>query len=302
MPKVLVVDDSLSVRKVVERALEARQMKVLSVALGSEAIERIERDEPDLVVCDVLLPDKDGYQVCEFVKRHPRLGQTPVLLISGIVNDSVLQRAAEAQSNEVLRKPFSAEELTRKIDDLLSKGRTPAVPLSGPRGHVEPGPNGPAGTRLQAASSQPEATAEVSSAAALPTSPAEEVRSAPGTTPPRGDLRTCLAQFTTVPGLRLAVVADCEGFLIESAGEMGAEAQMLGAMASCLADSSDGPGRELGQGALQGMILEYERGMVLLHGLGTRALLAMVLQEPGALGKVRYYVKKALPELVGALG
>ena len=75
MAKVLVVDDSLSVRKVVERALLARQMEVVCAATGSEALECIERDEPDVVVCDVVMPDKDGYEICEFVKGHPRLGR-----------------------------------------------------------------------------------------------------------------------------------------------------------------------------------------------------------------------------------
>ena len=78
MAKVLVVDDSVSVRKVVAKALEGRSMEVLSAASGREAIESIERDRPDLVVCDVILPDKDGYQVCEFVRAHPAVGRTPV--------------------------------------------------------------------------------------------------------------------------------------------------------------------------------------------------------------------------------
>ena len=87
MSKVLVVDDSLSVRKVVERALAGRQIEVVCAASGSEAIERLERDAPDVVVCDVVMPDRDGYEICDFIKRHPRLAQTPVLLMSGIVND-----------------------------------------------------------------------------------------------------------------------------------------------------------------------------------------------------------------------
>ena len=79
MAKVLVVDDSLSVRKVVERALLGRHIEVVCAATGSEALERIERDEPDVVVCDVVMPDRDGYEICDFVKRHPRLAGTPVL-------------------------------------------------------------------------------------------------------------------------------------------------------------------------------------------------------------------------------
>ena len=63
MPKVLVVDDSLSVRKVVEKALEARGLQVLAAASGAEAIQMLERDRPDVVICDVILPDRDGFQI-----------------------------------------------------------------------------------------------------------------------------------------------------------------------------------------------------------------------------------------------
>src|SRR5437879_11490902 len=120
MTKVLVVDDSLSVRKVVEKALEGRGMQVLSAASGAEALERIERDRPDVVICDVILPDKDGYQICQFVRKHPSISTTPVLLISGVDNGTVQARAAEVKSDEVMFKPFGVDELVRKIDGLLS--------------------------------------------------------------------------------------------------------------------------------------------------------------------------------------
>src|SRR2546421_3107939 len=121
MSKVLVVDDSLSVRKVVERALAGRQIEVVCAASGSEAIERLERDAPDVVVCDVVMPDRDGYEICEFIKRHPRLSHTPVLLMSGIVNDEVRERAARAQSAGILAKPFAADDLVRHLDSLLAQ-------------------------------------------------------------------------------------------------------------------------------------------------------------------------------------
>src|SRR5262245_14221664 len=138
MPKVLIVDDSLSVRKVVERILVSRQMEVLQASLGTEAIERIQHDEPDLVVCDVLLPDKEGYDVCQFVKSHPRLDRTPVLLISGIVNPAVVDRAARVGSAGVMQKPFSADELAGKVSDLLRLTAPP--PAAPPERALAPAP------------------------------------------------------------------------------------------------------------------------------------------------------------------
>src|SRR5688572_31159758 len=132
MAKVLVVDDSLSVRKVVERALVGRHIEVVCAATGSEALERIERDEPDVVVCDVVMPDKDGYEICDFVKRHPRLARTPVLLMSGIVNDDVRERAARVHSADVLSKPFAADDLLRRLEMLLATVPPPPPPPPAP--------------------------------------------------------------------------------------------------------------------------------------------------------------------------
>ena len=100
-----------------------------------------------------------------------------------------------------------------------------------------------------------------------------------------------------MPGVSLAALVDREGFLIEASGELGVGAEVAGALAACLAESSEGIGREMGQGPLSSMILDYEAGMLLLHGAGPSAILAVVLKDPTALGKVRYYVKKSLPEL-----
>ena len=79
----------------------------------------LERDRPDVVICDVVLPDKDGYQICQYVRSHAAMGTTPVMLISGIDNGTVQARAAEVRSDEVMFKPFGVEDLVRKIDRLL---------------------------------------------------------------------------------------------------------------------------------------------------------------------------------------
>lgn len=270
MAKVLVVDDSVSVRKVVAKALEGKSLEVLSAASGREAIERIEQDRPDLVVCDVILPDKDGYQVCEFVRMHPAIGRTPVLLISGVVNSAVLARAAEVQSNDVMFKPFGADELVRKIDVLLNH-------------------------RSGIANGHPPAVAASPARVPVPASPGP----APAST--AGDLKARLDALAATAGVRFVAMADREGFLIESAGDLPAEVEIAGAMAACLAESSDGIGRELSQGRLTGMMLEYERGVVLLHGIGSGSLLAVAVSDASSIGKVRYFVKKALPDLERAL-
>jgi len=279
MPKVLVVDDSLTVRKVVERALEARSIQVVSAATGSEALEQIEREAPDLVICDVIMPDKDGYEICEYVKSHPDLAKTPVLLISGIVNGAVLERAAKVQSDDVMRKPFAAEELVRKIDGFLSARTGPAPSAPPAEEAIEPSLAALSGLVTRAQDPVPDTSA--------------------AQTPP--DLKGVLAQFAGVAGVRLAAVIDREGFLVQAAGEGTADAELAWALASAVAEASEGIGGELGQGLLQALVLEYEGGIVLLHGVRSSAMLAVVLNDPTVLGKVRYSVKRALPELLRAL-
>jgi predicted regulator of Ras-like GTPase activity (Roadblock/LC7/MglB family) len=85
---------------------------------------------------------------------------------------------------------------------------------------------------------------------------------------------------------------------MEAAGGLLPEAALAGALASCLVDSTSGVGEALSQGRLQSVILEYETGVVLLNAVGDAAMLAVVLGDPAVLGKVRYHVKKALPDLV----
>jgi CheY-like chemotaxis protein/predicted regulator of Ras-like GTPase activity (Roadblock/LC7/MglB family) len=336
MAKVLVVDDSLSVRKVVERALLGRHIEVVCAATGSEALERIERDEPDVVVCDVVMPDRDGYEICDFVKRHPRLAGTPVLLMSGIVNDEVRQRAAQVRSADVLSKPFAADDLLRKLDSLLASASKPA-PVS-PSALTSPSPvNGNGHAHVQPAPMPVEPAPLPIAPAPLPIAPPPPIVTPPIVTPPpvpvaasvepplpivrapKGEdaapaasrvtpidsagtvTASILGQFAAIEGVQWAVLADREGFLLEAAPATMSDPEVAGALSACLAESSVGLGRELGRGALHGMMLEYERGMVVIYGVGAGALLAIGLTEPAVLGKVRYYAKKSLPELLQAV-
>jgi len=204
-----------------------------------------------------------------------------VLLISGIDNGTVQARAAEVRSDEVMFKPFGVDDLVRKIDHLLA-GRSN-------------------GTQKAAAAAPPAPVSMPTSPAPVP---ASNGPSSASTVPAPSDqgLKQRLEALAGTPGIRFVALTDREGFLIETAGDLAPDAdEVAGALASCLAEASDGIGRELGQGRLVGTILEYESGTLLLHGVGPSALLAVLVGDQGVLGKVRYYVRKAVPELVRAL-
>jgi CheY-like chemotaxis protein len=121
MQKVLVADDSIAVRKVAERLLTEAGFGVVLAANGEEALAYLAKERPDLIVSDVIMPDKSGYEVCAFVRAHLSLANTPVLLISGIVNDEVTKQAESCHADGVLKKPFVGTSLKDRVLALLAK-------------------------------------------------------------------------------------------------------------------------------------------------------------------------------------
>lgn len=121
MPKILIADDSIAVRKVAERLLTEAGMGVTLAANGSEALAMLAKDRPDLIVSDVIMPDKSGYEVCAFIRGQAGLADLPVLLISGIVNDEVSRQAESCKADGVLKKPFQGSSLKDRVLDLLTK-------------------------------------------------------------------------------------------------------------------------------------------------------------------------------------
>ena len=128
MPKVLIADDSIAVRKVAERLLTEAGFGVTLVANGEEALAYLAKETPDLVVSDVIMPDKSGYEVCAFVRARRALANTPVLLISGIVNDEVTKQAESCHADGVLKKPFQGTSLKDRVLELLAKRQGTAAP------------------------------------------------------------------------------------------------------------------------------------------------------------------------------
>jgi len=128
MPRVLVADDSIAVRKVAERLLTEAGFGVTLAANGEEALAYLAKERPDLVVSDVIMPDKSGFEVCAFVRAQRALANTPVLLISGIVNDEVTKQAESCHADGVLKKPFQGTSLKDRVLELLAKRQGAAAP------------------------------------------------------------------------------------------------------------------------------------------------------------------------------
>jgi CheY-like chemotaxis protein len=80
-----------------------------------------------VVITDVIMPEKDGYEVCQEIKQHPNLAKTPVILMSGVVNRAVAEKAFAVKADELIRKPFQPQDLITRVRHLLQpKASVPA--------------------------------------------------------------------------------------------------------------------------------------------------------------------------------
>ncbi len=137
--KILLADDSLTIQKVVELTLAGTDYELTCVSNGQKALETLRHLRPDLILADVVMPEKNGYEVCEAVKADPDTSGIPVLLLSGTFEPFDRDRADHVRADRVVSKPFDAPHLLDEIDSLLSpdSGAAPRDSSSTRRRHDE---------------------------------------------------------------------------------------------------------------------------------------------------------------------
>ena len=127
VPTVYFIDDSATMREVIKIAFRRENIQVITCADAASALSQFEQTKPDVVITDVIMPDQDGYSVCSQIKENPDLSATPVLLMSGVVNKSVADKAVSVKADELIRKPFQPQELINRVKTLLEpKSAAPA--------------------------------------------------------------------------------------------------------------------------------------------------------------------------------
>ncbi len=119
IPTVYFIDDSATMREVIKIAFRKENIHVITCSDASSALAQFGEAAPDAVITDVIMPDKDGYEVCEFIKQHEQLGKIPVILMSGVVNRTVAERATAVRADELIRKPFQPQDLIARVKNLL---------------------------------------------------------------------------------------------------------------------------------------------------------------------------------------
>jgi DNA-binding response OmpR family regulator len=137
-PNVYFIDDSATMREVVKIAFRRENFNVVTCSDMASAVAQFEQTVPDAVISDVIMPDKDGYQLCEFIKQHPLFGRTPVFLMSGVVNKEVAERAHEVKADELIRKPFHPQDLVARVKKLLNRAEPSQAPPPAETGSASP--------------------------------------------------------------------------------------------------------------------------------------------------------------------
>ena len=119
----LIADDSVTIRKVVEITFSDSELRVETAGSGREALEKIERLKPDVVLADVVMPEPSGYEICRAVKTSGR--PVPVVLLAGTFEPFDAERASSCGADAHLVKPFDTKTLVDEVTRLLGKRERP---------------------------------------------------------------------------------------------------------------------------------------------------------------------------------
>src|SRR5512142_1874347 len=131
MPKTLLLaDDSITIQKVVAITFASEDIRVVSVDNGEDALTKARELKPDVILADVVMPRKNGYELCEAVKSDPSLRHIPVLLLAGTFEAFDEARARAVKADGHISKPFESGALINRVKELVGTLGAVAAPSS----------------------------------------------------------------------------------------------------------------------------------------------------------------------------
>ena len=127
MKKVLIIEDEDKIRKIIKTFLEKKSFKIVEVADGKDAIDSFLTEKPDLVILDVMLPHKNGFEICKEIREF---GNTPILMLTAKTQDTDEINGFQLGVDDFLRKPFSLEVLLVRVNKLLNISAKGVIQIS----------------------------------------------------------------------------------------------------------------------------------------------------------------------------
>jgi len=119
--KLLIVDDDHDFRRVAKLALLADGYEIFEASSGREVLDLARREQPDLILLDVLMPGLDGYKVCRQLRANPATNRTAVLVLTALGDPTAGYKAKQAGADDYVVKPVSVSELHERIERLLRR-------------------------------------------------------------------------------------------------------------------------------------------------------------------------------------
>jgi DNA-binding response OmpR family regulator len=119
--RILVVDDEVDLVETVRFSLDLEGYDVLVAYNGEEALNQARKENPDLILLDLMLPKLDGYKVCRLLKFDERYKHIPILMLTAKIQEKDKVTGMETGANEYITKPFEMDELMKKVKGYLSK-------------------------------------------------------------------------------------------------------------------------------------------------------------------------------------
>jgi len=126
MARILVIDDDPDLVESLTKLLEDKSHEVIQAYGGEEGLEKTKQEKPDAIILDVMMPDKDGYQVCKELKADPEYSDIPILLLTAVASKIssttyTHRMGMETEADDYVDKPVAPGELVRLIERLLNK-------------------------------------------------------------------------------------------------------------------------------------------------------------------------------------
>jgi DNA-binding response OmpR family regulator len=137
MTSILIVDDEPLVLGSLRRVLESKGFAVIEASSGQQALDEVAKEQPDLVVLDIVMPDMDGIEVCRRLRGDPYTARLPILFLTAKGRSEEIARALDAGGDDYLVKPLDVVQLPARVRALLRRG--PEGPLSSTNPNVTVG-------------------------------------------------------------------------------------------------------------------------------------------------------------------
>jgi DNA-binding response OmpR family regulator len=117
--KILIVDDEPNILMSLDFLFRKKGFEVFIARNGKEALQLLDEKQPDITLLDIMMPDVDGYEVCDHIRKHPVLHASKVIFLSAKSKKTDIERGLEAGANRYITKPFSTRDLLQEVTALL---------------------------------------------------------------------------------------------------------------------------------------------------------------------------------------